>query len=68
MSRGWWLRGTQGAELPLWRAYAGARPVDSSRARAAGLNTRSLRLGGAVRSAGAIDVAAVICPDDDHRP
>jgi 2'-hydroxyisoflavone reductase len=34
---------TQWTELPLWRTYAGAWAVDSSRARAAGLNTRSLR-------------------------
>ena len=33
----------QWIELPLWRTYAGAWAVDSSRARAAGLNTRSLR-------------------------
>jgi hypothetical protein len=33
----------QWTELPLWRTYAGAWAVDSSRARAAGLTTRSLR-------------------------
>lgn len=33
----------QSTELPLWRTYAGAWAVDSSRARAAGLSTRSLR-------------------------
>ncbi|MGH3865357.1 MAG: NAD-dependent epimerase/dehydratase family protein [Pseudonocardiaceae bacterium] len=33
----------QWTELPLWRTYAGAWAVDSSRARAAGLTTRPLR-------------------------
>jgi 2'-hydroxyisoflavone reductase len=33
----------QWTELPLWRTYAGAWAVDSQRARAAGLSTRSLR-------------------------
>ncbi|HEX5403150.1 MAG TPA: NAD-dependent epimerase/dehydratase family protein [Pseudonocardiaceae bacterium] len=33
----------QWTELPLWRTYAGAWAVDSSRARAAGLQTRSIR-------------------------
>ncbi|WP_051766844.1 Rossmann-fold NAD(P)-binding domain-containing protein [Saccharothrix syringae] len=32
----------QWTELPLWRTYAGAWDVDSSRARAAGLTTRPL--------------------------
>ncbi|WP_199191738.1 NAD-dependent epimerase/dehydratase family protein [Amycolatopsis sp. CA-126428] len=33
----------QWTELPLWRSYAGAWAVDSSRARAAGLETRNIR-------------------------
>ena len=33
----------QWTELPLWRTYPGAWAVDSTRARAAGLSTRSLR-------------------------
>ncbi|MGH3829312.1 MAG: NAD-dependent epimerase/dehydratase family protein [Pseudonocardiaceae bacterium] len=33
----------QWTELPLWRTYSGAWAVDSSRARAAGLSTRSIR-------------------------
>jgi hypothetical protein len=33
----------QWTELPLWRTYAGAWAVDSSRARAVGLQTRSIR-------------------------
>jgi nucleoside-diphosphate-sugar epimerase len=41
-----WLIGQgvqQWTELPLWRSYAGAWAVDSSRARAAGLVTRDIR-------------------------
>jgi 2'-hydroxyisoflavone reductase len=41
-----WLRAqgvAQWTELPLWRTYPGVWAVDSSRARDAGLNTRSLR-------------------------
>ncbi len=41
-----WLTGRgvqQWTELPLWRSYAGTWAVDSRRARAAGLETRSIR-------------------------